>query len=76
MEQTPRKNLQRTNLFVTLGFVAFLAGELMVNVAIPFLAIGSTRLNWIQDNYNQKSSYAAQFHIGATPNGFGLTFSF
>lgn len=70
------ENMQRTKLFVTLGFVAFLAGELMVNVSIPFLAIGSTRLNWIQDNYNQKSSYAAQFHIGATPNGFGLTFSF
>ena len=61
---------------LVLGVVAIMAGSTMFNIGIPLKIIGNRRLSWIADDYNQRNTYRAQLHVGATPNGVGLALRF
>lgn len=60
---------------IVLGGVIFvLVGSSLVSVGVPLLAIGSSRLRWIQEEYNHNAGYSLNF--GFTPNGVGLALNF
>ena len=50
----------------SLGFTALSGG-------IAFKTIGKKRLNWVADHAN---GVAMTYHVGATPNGLGVTLQF
>lgn len=43
---------------------------------IPLLCIGTSRLRWIAEDYNERAANTAQLTIGPTANGFGLALNF
>lgn len=60
---------------IVLGGVIFvLVGSSLVSVGVPLLAIGNSRLRWIQEEYNHNAGYSLNF--GFTPNGVGLALNF
>ena len=61
-------------LVVLLGSVATALGGTALSVGIPLKVIGQSRLNWVENDYNER--HAASLHLGATPNGVGLAFRF
>lgn len=61
-------------LVLTLGTVAAALGGTALTVGIPFKAIGQSRLNWVENDYNER--HAASLHLGATPSGVGFALKF
>lgn len=57
------------------GYVAIIAGSLVLEAGIPFTFIGRSRLNWVENDYNDRArGYSLQ--VGAAPSGVGLTVRF
>lgn len=51
-------------------------GATTLVVGVPLFAIGNSRLNWIERDYNEQNNYAATVSFGATPYGIGLAMNF
>ena len=56
------------------GAAALLVGSMVLEAGIPLKIIGTSRLNWVENDYNARQDYT--LHVGAAPNGFGLTLNF
>ena len=56
------------------GLLLELTGSAALDAGIPLAIIGKKRLDWVADNYN--GGVNLTYHVGATPNGFGLTLRF
>lgn len=56
------------------GLLLELAGSAALDTGIPLAIIGKKRLDWVADNYNGGANLT--YHVGATPNGIGLTLQF
>ena len=54
--------------------IATVLGGTALTVGIPFKAVGQSRLNWVENNYNERQGYTLRF--GAAPHGAGLTLNF
>lgn len=60
---------------MVLGSIAAALGGTALTVGIPFKAIGQSRLNWVENEYNDRAR-GYSFHVGSTPHGIGLTLNF
>ena len=58
-----------------LSAIAMSLGGTALTVGIPFKAIGQSRLNWVENDYNERSR-GYSIHVGAAPHGMGLTLNF
>ena len=58
-----------------LGIVAAALGGTALTVGIPLKAIGQSRLNWVENEYNDRAR-GYSLHIGSAPHGMGLTLNF
>ena len=56
------------------GLLLEVTGSVAFDAGIPLSIIGKKRLDWVADNYNGGVNLTC--HVGATPNGFGLTLRF
>ena len=59
---------------LALGGSAMAAGSAALAAGIPLKVIGQSRLNWVENDYNERQGYT--LHIGAAPHGVGLTLNF
>jgi hypothetical protein len=59
---------------LTIGTIATVLGGTALTVGIPFKAVGQSRLNWVENNYNERQGYTLRF--GTAPHGAGLTLNF
>ena len=57
------------------GYVATIAGGVVLTAGIPLKAIGQSRLNWVENDFNDRSRRAS-LRFGAAPSGVGLTLRF
>ena len=60
--------------FLALGISALAAGSAALSAGIPLKVIGQSRLNWVENDYNERQGYT--LHVGAAPHGVGLTLNF
>lgn len=61
-------------LYVT-GAIATTVGALVLEAGIPLKIIGKSRLNWVENDFNDRSRDAS-VHFGAAPSGLGMTLTF
>ena len=62
-------------LLAVSGYVALFSGYCALNAGIPLKIIGKSRLNWVENDYNDRArGYSLQF--GPAPSGLGLTLTF
>ena len=59
---------------VAIGAIATALGGTALSAGIPLKVIGQSRLNWVENDYNERQSYT--LHIGAAPHGVGVTLNF
>ena len=59
---------------LTIGSLATALGATALSAGIPLKVIGQSRLNWVENQYNEQRGYT--LHIGATPSGVGLAVRF
>lgn len=57
------------------GYVATIAGGIVLTAGIPLKVIGQSRLNWVENDFNERSRRAS-LRFGAAPSGVGLTLKF
>ena len=57
------------------GYVAMITGSLVLEAGIPLKIIGKSRLNWVENDFNDRSREAS-LRFGAAPSGLGLTLTF
>ena len=62
-------------LLLTGGYVAMFVGGALLEAGIPLRIIGQSRLNWVENDYNEYSRNVS-LHVGAAPHGVGLTLRF
>ena len=58
-----------------LGSIATALGGTALSIGIPFKAIGQGRLNWVENEYNDRARNYS-LHVGSAPHGMGLTLTF
>ena len=58
-----------------LGSVATALAGTALTIGIPFKAIGQSRLNWVENDYNERAR-GYSLHVGSAPHGVGLTLNF
>ena len=63
------------SLLLVGGYLAIATGATLLEVGIPLKIIGQSRLNWVENDYNDYSRNVS-LHVGAAPNGVGLTLRF
>lgn len=62
-------------LMVLGGVMAMFAGAVALDAGIPLKIIGQSRLNWVENDYNDRArDFSLEF--GAAPSGIGLTLRF
>ena len=59
---------------MVLGSIATALGGTALSVGIPLKAIGQSRLNWVENDYNEHQGYS--IHFGSTPSGVGIALRF
>ena len=59
---------------LAIGTIATALGSAALSAGIPLKVIGQSRLNWVENQYNERQGYALRF--GAAPHGVGLTVRF
>lgn len=62
-------------LLMATGAVVAATGAVLLDVGIPFRVIGQSRLNWVENDYNERNRDIT-LHFGAAPSGIGLTLKF
>ena len=58
---------------VVLSSLATALGGAALSAGIPLKVIGQSRLNWVENDYNDRHY---SLHVGATPHGVGLSVRF
>ncbi len=61
-------------LVMVIGSVATALGGTALTVGIPLKIIGQSRLNWVENDYNDRQRIS--LNVGATPSGVGLALRF
>lgn len=57
------------------GILAMAAGSAALSAGIPLKIIGQSRLNWVENDFNDRNrDFSLEF--GAAPHGIGLTLNF
>ena len=59
---------------VLVGSLVTALGGTALSAGIPLKAIGQSRLNWVENDYNERQGYTLRF--GATSHGVGLAVRF
>ena len=62
-------------IFLVGGYIAMFTGATLLEVGIPLKIIGQSRLNWVENDYNDYSRNVS-LHVGTAPHGVGLTLRF
>ena len=62
-------------ILMATGSVLAATGAVLLDVGIPFRVIGQSRLNWVENDYNERNRDIT-LHFGAAPSGIGLTLTF
>ena len=62
------------SVVVMLGTIATAMAGTALTVGIPLKVIGQSRLNWVENDYNERQGYT--LHLGTAPSGVGLTVTF
>ena len=62
-------------LIFGLGVTTIALGGLALDAGIPLHIIGKSRLNWVENDFNERS-HAVTARFGAAPHGIGLTMTF
>lgn len=57
------------------GYVATIVGGGALTVGLPLSIIGKSRLNWVENDYNNRSREAS-LRFGYAPSGVGVTLQF
>ena len=57
------------------GYAAMITGSLVLEAGIPLKIVGKSRLNWVENDFNDRSREAS-LRFGAAPHGVGLTLHF
>jgi hypothetical protein len=57
------------------GYVAIFTGGAALSAGIPLKVIGQSRLNWVENDYNDRQPVYT-LHVGATPSGVGIALEF
>jgi hypothetical protein len=57
------------------GAIALTVGGLVLEAGIPLKIIGKSRLNWVENDFNDRSR-GTSLHFGAAPSGLGMTLTF
>ena len=60
---------------VVTGCLAATAGCLLLDAGLPLKIIGQSRLNWVENDFNERNG-GYTLHVGAAPHGVGLTLNF
>ena len=60
-------------LMIVSGGIAMSLGSCALSAGIPLKVIGQSRLNWVENDYNDRNY---SLHVGAAPHGVGLTLNF
>ena len=60
---------------IVLGSIATALGGTALSIGIPFKAIGQGRLNWVENDFNDRARNLS-LHVGSAPHGMGLTLHF
>ena len=58
---------------ILLGSLVTSLGGTALSAGIPLKVIGQSRLNWVENDYNERNY---TLHVGAAPHGVGLTLNF
>ena len=62
------------SLLAISGYAALISGFLALDAGIPLKIIGQSRLNWVENNYNERQAWSVQ--LGPTPSGVGIAVRF
>ena len=62
-------------VLLTGGYIAMFVGGALLEAGIPLRIIGQSRLNWVENDFNDNVSNVS-LHVGAAPHGVGLTLRF
>jgi len=62
--------------FFTASMIFSAVGTTSLSIAIPMKIISKKRLNWIEEDYNEKHGFSADLKIGLMQNGIGLAMTF
>jgi hypothetical protein len=62
-------------LTTVLGGIALSLGGLLLDAGLPLKIIGQSRLNWVENDYNERNR-GYSLHVGTAPHGVGLTMTF
>ena len=57
------------------GYVAMFVGGALLEAGVPLRIIGQSRLNWVENDFNDNSRNVS-LHVGTAPHGVGLTLRF
>jgi len=57
------------------GCLAATVGCLLLDAGLPLKIIGQSRLNWVENDYNERNR-GYSLHVGTAPHGVGLTMTF
>ena len=60
---------------IVLGSIATALGGTALSIGIPFKAIGQGRLNWVENDFNDRARNLS-LHVGSAPHGMGITLNF
>lgn len=75
-EYSYHDNLDTAGAAFLAGTAIFAGGSAMLSAGIPLLIIGQKRLNWVEEDTNQKISQRASLNLSSGHNGFGLCLAF
>ena len=62
-------------ILLAAGCVVGVTGSLLLDAGIPLRIIGQSRLNWVENDFNERNRDVT-LHFGAAPSGIGLTVAF
>ena len=61
-------------LLAITGYTALISGFMALDAGIPLKIIGQSRLNWVENDFNDRQRLTGR--IGPAEHGFGLTLNF
>lgn len=69
-----RDKAENGAVVLAIGTIATALGGAALSAGIPLKVIGQSRLNWVENDYNERQGYS--FLFGSAPHGVGLTMYF
>lgn len=62
--------------FFTVSMIFSAVGTTSLSIAIPMKIISKKRLNWIEEDYNEKHGFSSDLKVGLMQNGIGIAMTF